>query len=140
MWVKKSIHQNCCDQKLDSLSEQISLRQAMPHITPLHEWFNTVTAFLLSPRMTPLKQNIYMVSFVKILREKIIKKYLQSFPVMYSLIKTLIKMLMKNLTENEKTHKCVQKVTCATPLAIAFKEASIVTLYITFFFPLSLFP
>lgn len=55
--------------------------------------------------------------------------------MMYSLIKALIKMLMKNVTENEKTHKCVQKGTCATSLAIAFKEASMVTLYITFFFP-----
>lgn len=34
VWGWKSIHQNCCDQKLDSLSEQNSLQQAMPHITP----------------------------------------------------------------------------------------------------------
>lgn len=34
VWGWKSIEQNCCGQKLDSLSEQNSLKQAMPHITP----------------------------------------------------------------------------------------------------------
>lgn len=37
-WGWKSIHQHCCDQKLDSLSEQNSLKQAMPHITPFAWW------------------------------------------------------------------------------------------------------
>lgn len=52
----------------------------MPHITPLHDWFNTVASFLLSPRMTPLEQNIYTVPLLKILKEKIIFEVLAVLP------------------------------------------------------------
>lgn len=52
----------------------------MPRITPLHDWFDTVASFLLSPRMTLLEQNIYTVSLLKILKEKIIFKILAVLP------------------------------------------------------------
>lgn len=52
----------------------------MPHITPLHDWFNAVASFLLSPRMTPLEQNIYTVPLLKILKEKIIFEVLAVLP------------------------------------------------------------